>query len=169
MVGTERPDEIFGLRAEAGGVWVLGRNELWNAQGTGFDAFIGHVDGATGAATVRSLDVELGDIAFDAASLPGGEVIVVGASGYAQNPSGASITEASAAFARGLRADGTVVAVPLPTGPRHNEGRFIELLPNGRLLVGGMLDGPGTHSSDGDLTLLTARGFLTEVALPAAP
>ncbi len=169
VVGTERPDEVFGLRAVTGGVWVLGRNEVWNAQGTGFDAFIGHVDGATGAATVRSLDVDLGDIAFDAAPLPGGEVIVVGASGYAQNPSGASITEASAPFARWLRADGSVVAVPLPTGPRHNEGRFIELLPTGRLLVGGMLDGPGTHSSDGDWSLLTARGFLTEVTLPATP
>ena len=167
VVGTDRPDEVFALRAVAGGVWALGRNELWNAQGTGFDAFIGHVDGATGAATTRTLDVQLGDIAFDAAPLPTGELVVVGASGYAQNPSGASITEASTAFARWLRADGSVVAVPLPTGPRHNEGRFILSLPSGRLLVGGMLDGPGTHFADGNTSLLMAKGFLTEVSLPA--
>ncbi len=169
VVGTERPDEIFALRAVPGGVWALGRNELWNAQGTGFDALVGFVDGASGAATVRSLDVNLGDIAFDAVPLPDGELIVVGASGYAQNPSGASITEASTSFARWLRADGSVVTVPVPTGPRHNEARFIEGLANGHLLVSGMLDGPGTHSADGNLSLLTARGFLTEVTLPAAP
>jgi hypothetical protein len=167
VVGTERPDEIFGLRAVAGGVWALGRNELYNTQGTGFDAFVGHVDGATGAATTRSIDVDRGDIAFDAAPLPGGELIVVGASGYAQNPMGASITEPSTAFARWLRADGSVVAVPMPTGPRHNEGRFILPLASGRLLVGGMLDGPGTHSADGNLSLLTAKGFLSEISLPA--
>lgn len=167
VVGTDRPDEIFALRAEAGGVWALGRNEVWNAQGTGFDAFIGHVDGATGAATARSLDVDLSDIAFDLAPLPGGEVVVVGASGYVQNPNGASISGTSAAFARWLRADGSVIAVPLPQGPRHNEARFIEARPSGRLLVGGMLDGPGTHTADGDWSLLTAKGFLTEVSLPA--
>lgn len=167
VVGTDRPDEIFALRAGPGGVWALGRNEVWNAQGTGFDAFIGYVDGATGATSARSLDVDLGDIAFDLAPLTGGEAVVVGASGYAQNPSGASITEGSAAFARWLRADGSVVSVPLPTGPRHNEARFIQPLASGRLLVGGMLDGPGTHSADGDWSLLTAKGFLTEVSLPA--
>jgi hypothetical protein len=167
VVGTDRPDEIFALRAVPGGVWALGRNELWNAQGTGFDAFIGYVDGATGAATARSLDVDLGDIAFDLAPLAGGEAVVVGASGYTQNPSGASITEGSATFARWLRADGGVIPIPLPTGPRHNEGRFIQPLASGRLLVGGMLDGPGTHSADGDWSLLTAKGFLTEVSLPA--
>jgi hypothetical protein len=66
-----------------------------------------------------------------------------------------------------VRSDGTVVTVPLPSGPRHNEAHFIQLLPSGRLLVGGMLDGPGTHSADGDVSLLTANGFLTEVTLPA--
>jgi len=76
--------------------------------------------------------------------------MVVDATGDAQNPSGASITAASAPFARWLRADGSVVAMPLPTGPRHNEARFIEGTSHGRLLVGGMLDGPGTHSADGD-------------------
>lgn len=168
VVGTDRPDEMFALRAAPGAVWVLGRNELWNDQGTGFDAFIGHVDGATGAATARALDVNLSDISFDLAPLPGGDVVVVGASGYSQNPHGASISEGSAAFARRMSSDGSAVAVPLPSGPRHNEARFIVPLPSGRLLVGGMLDGPGTHSADGNVSVLTAKGFVTEVTLPGA-
>jgi hypothetical protein len=167
VVGTDRPDGIFALRAAPGAVWALGRNELWNAQGTGFDAFLARIDGATGEVTTRSLDIQLGDIAFDLGPLPGGEAVVVGASGYVQNPSGASISEPSAPFVRWLRADGSVVEVPVPTGPRHNEARFVEVLPSGRLLVGGMFDGPGTHSADGDVTLLRAAGFLTEISLPA--
>jgi len=59
------------LRAVPGGVWALGRDELWNAQGTGFDTFVGHVYGATGAVTVRSLNIDPGEIAFDAAPVPG--------------------------------------------------------------------------------------------------
>jgi hypothetical protein len=167
VVGTDRPDEIFGLRAVAGAAWVLGRNEVWNAQGTGFDALVARVDAETGDVLARSLDVELGDIAFDLApvSWPGGGVVVVGASGYNQNPSGASISEPSAPFARWLH-EGLVTPVPLPSAPRHNEARVIVPLPDGRLVVGGMLDGPGTHSADGNPSLLRADGFLRELAAP---
>jgi hypothetical protein len=169
VVGTERPDEIFGLRAVEGAAWVLGRNELWNDQGTGFDALVARVDAVTGDVLVRALDVQLGDIAFDLARAPwpGGGVVVAGASGYAQNPNGASITEASAPFALWLR-QGDVTPLPLPSGPRHNEALTLLPLPDGRLLVGGMVDGPGTHSADGDPSLLRADGFLRELAVPSA-
>ncbi|AKU96104.1 hypothetical protein AKJ09_02768 [Labilithrix luteola] len=66
---------------------------------------------------------------------------------------------------RWLRADGTDVTVPLPDGPRHSEARGVVNLPDGRFLVTGMLDGPGTHSADGDPSLLRANGFLVERVL----
>lgn len=165
VVSTELPDEISALRADASGAWVLGRNELWNDAGTGHDALVARVDGASGAASVRAFDVAQGDIAFDLAPAPDGGVLVVGASGYVQNPSGASISEASYAFARWLRADGSTRDLPVPQGPRHNEARWIGVH-GGALLIAGMHDGPGTHSADADPTLLFARGFLSSVALP---
>lgn len=56
----------------------------------------------------------------------------------------------------------------VPVAPRHNEGRFVRWAGD-RLLVGGMLDGPGTHSADGDPSLLRARGFLRQVVVPGRP
>ena len=126
VVGTERPDEIFALRAVPGGVWALGGTSSGTPRGPASTRSSATSTGRPARRPPAALDVDLGDIAFDLAPLPGGEVVVVGASGYAQNPSGASISEASATFARWLRADGSVVALPLPTGPRHNEARFID-------------------------------------------
>lgn len=164
VITTDKPDEIYGLAADQDGVWVLGRNELWSSSGNGHDALVARVTSG-GKVTVRELHVAEGDIAFDAAPAADGGVIVVGASGYFQNPSGASISEASSIFARWLRADGSAVDLVVPVGPRHNEGRFVRWVGD-RLLVGGMLDGPGTHSADSDRSLLRARGFLSQVALP---
>ena len=157
VVGTEHDDQLYGLRGGATGAWTLGRTEIWNEQGTGFDALVGKVDGS-GNVTVHRFDVDRGDIAFDAIE-KAGDLLVVGASGYAQNPKGASITEESSTFARWLhRGD----RIALPNGPRHSEARFVSLR-GGGFLVGGMLDGPGTHSADGDVTLLRAAGFVTFV------
>jgi len=167
VISTDKPDEIYGLRADADGAWVLGRNEVWSSSGNGHDALVARVD-ERGKVTVRDFHVAEGDIAFDAAPAADGGVIVVGASGYFQNPSGASISEASSVFARWLRADGSAVDLSVPVGPRHNEGRFVRRVGD-RLLVGGMLDGPGTHSADSARSLLRARGFLAHVALPKRP
>lgn len=164
VVTTEGPDEIYGLRATDEHVLVLGRTETWRADGSGHDALIARI-GHEGAVKTKVFDVSLGDLAFDAAPAPDGGYLVVGVSGYVQNPSGASVSEASQVFARWLRADGTTLDLPVPTGPRHNEARFARLEGH-RLLLGGMLDGPGTHTADGDPSRLFARGFLVQIALP---
>lgn len=165
VVGTPEDDQLYGLRAGDSGAIAVGRSEIWNAQGTGFEAFAAHVD-ALGHVTVDRFDVDRGDIAFDAMRTSSGEVVVVGASGYSQNPHGASISEESHPFARARNGDATSVTIPLPDGPRHGEARFVLPLEDGRLLVGGMLDGPGTHSADGDEAHLHARGFVAFVPSP---
>lgn len=162
VVGTPDDDQLYGLRALGDDVVALGRSERWNDAGTGFDALVGRVD-ARGAVAVQRFDVDRGDVAFDATPAPDGGLVVVGASGYAQNPHGASITEASDAFARWLRADGSVVALTVPRGPRHNEARTIVRVADGRIAIGGMRDGPGTHSADDDPSALRARGFATSI------
>jgi hypothetical protein len=164
VVGGPRPDEIHGLRAVRGAAYALGRNEEWNAQGTGFDALLARIDAVTGAVELRELHVDRGDIAFDVAPTDDGGLILVGARGYSQNPHGASVSEESHAFARWLAGDGRIVDAAVPDGPRHNEARFITRLDASRFLIGGMLDGPGTHSADADPSQLRAAGFLTEIS-----
>lgn len=170
VVSTPDDEQLYGLRAIGTSVYALGRTEHWNAQGTGFDALVAKID-ARGEVTVRSFDVDAGDIAFDVAPAANGALIVVGASGYAQNPNGASISEASRAFAVRLDPNGTITRLVVPHGPRHNEARVVVGGPAwGRgspapLVIGGMLDGPDTHSADGDASLLRADGFLVAHAL----
>lgn len=157
VVGTPDDEQLYGLHADGDGVIAVGRTERWNAEGTGFDAFHARID-ASGAVTIATFDVDRGDIAFDARRAPSGDLVVVGASGYVQNPHGASISEESHTFVRTIAPDGTVTAVPVPDGPRHSEVRFA-LPVAGGFVFGGMLDGPGTHSADGDSALLRARPF----------
>lgn len=165
VVSTPNDDQLYGLRAIGDDVYALGRTEHWNQQGTGFEALVARVD-PQGLVTVREVAVDRGDIAFDVAPAPAGGLIVVGASGYAQNPSGASITEESAAFARWLHPDMGETSLTLRAGPRHNEARFVLPMGDGRFWLGGMRDGPGTHSADGDASLLRASGFVAAVQPP---
>ena len=146
VIGTPEDDQVYALRAGKNGAYAVGRTEHWNEQGTGFDAFVAHVDGA-GKPTVRSFDVS------------DGSLVVVGTSGYSQNPHGASISEEGQSFARVLRPDGATATIDVPSGPRHNEARFAVAEPDGALVLGGMSDGPGTHSADGDPALLRASGW----------
>lgn len=162
VVGTPELDEIFGFRVFDDDAYVVGRKEYPDEQGYGWDALVGRVDGATGEVSVREFDVDRGDVLFDVAKAEDGGLVVVGASGYWQNPHGASISEECHTFMRWLGPDGRDVTLPLPDGPRHSEARGIVSLPDGRFLVTGMVDGPGTHSADADPSLLRANGFLVE-------
>jgi hypothetical protein len=52
-------------------------------------------------------------------------------------------------------------------GARHNQLTTIAFL-NGHSLLGGMINGPGTHSGDTQRELIVADGFLREASnLPA--
>jgi len=165
VVGTAEDDQLFGLRGGQDSALVIGRKEYWNEHGTGFDALVARLSGKTGALEVRELDVERSDLAFDAVELTDGSWLVTGASGWQQNPSGASVSEESQAFLSRVSESGALSPILLPSGPRHNEGRTLLPLGLGRWLVGGMTDGPGTHSGDADASLVRAAGFLHELRL----
>ncbi len=167
-VGTAEEDQLYGFRATEDGVLLVGRSEIPDETGTGFEALVARVDGK-GVASVQRFDVARGDVAFDAVPVAGG-VLVVGASAYVQNPHGASISEEATSFAGVLASSATSLhaeLASLPASPRQSQVRFAVPLADGRVLVGGMLDGPGTHSADLDPALLRARGFVTVRALPS--
>lgn len=164
VVATPEADELYGLRAGKNSAYVAGRKEYWNEAGTGFDALAAEVEGTSGAVHVFELDVDRSDIAFDVAALSDSELLIVGASGYSQNPHGASVSEESQAFASVLSKAGGSRALLVPNRARHNEVRSLARGPNGRWIAAGMLNGPGTHSGDADTALVTADGFLSELA-----
>jgi len=167
VIDTHDLAELHGVRATPRGFMLVGRvlSEV-RSDGSGWNAFTALVgrDGDQGQYSV--VDVDRGDVLFDIAALSSGRYIALGTTGYTQNPSGASISEAAQPLLVLLNADGSLAQnLGYTEGARHNQLTTITPL-NGRWLLGGMINGPGTHSGDADHALIVADGFLREPNLP---
>ena len=164
-IDTHDRAELHGLRATPRGFILVGRvlSEV-RSDGTGWNAFTAFIgrDGAPGPYSV--VDVDRGDVLFDVAALPSGRYLALGTTGYVQNPSGESISEAAQPLLALLNSDGSLVQnLGYVGGARHNQLATITPL-NGRWLLGGMINGPGTHSGDAQRELIVADGFLREAS-----
>lgn len=167
-VDTGGISEVHGVRVAGGRVAVIGRVRTARlADGSGWDGSVSSVDAASGADPRHAaVDVAQGDALFDLAPLPGGGWLAVGSAGYTQNPAGTSITPAAFPLAVVLRPDGQLAQrIPLPAGLRHNELRSIVAWQS-RWMIGGLTNGPATHTADSDLSLLTADGREFSMTLP---
>ncbi len=168
-IDTRDRAELHGVRATPRGFVLVGRvlSEV-RSDGTGWNAFTAFVerDGTPGPYSV--VDIDRGDVLFDVAALPSGRYLALGTTGYVQNPDGASISEAAQPLLVLLNTDGSLAQnLGYIGGARHNQLTTIASL-NGRWLLGGMINGPGTHSGDAHRELIVADGFLREGSnLPA--
>lgn len=164
--GVDEGGELHALRMDGSEIALVGRVFTEKrADGTGWDAYAARIDRTTGAlVSYRVLDVDKGDILFDIAPAGQGVFIVGGATGYVENPGGASVLEPAAPLLGVLDAAGTLTRVTVAPAPRINEVRTL-VQRGDRWLAGGMVNGPGTHSADANPGLLTADGFLREVRI----
>ena len=163
VINTHDRAELHGLRATPGGFTLLGRvlSEV-RSDGSGWNAFVALVgrDGSRGPYHV--IDVDRGDVLFDVAALPSGQYLALGTTGYLQNPSGESISEVAQPLLVLLNSDGSLAKhLGYAGGARHNQLTTVSSL-NGHWLLGGMINGPGTHSGDADHKLIAADGFLRQ-------
>jgi hypothetical protein len=166
-IDTGRVAEVHGLRLNADDIAIVGR--VFSEQrgdGGGWNAYAARVARSSGALTsYRLVDVDLGEILFDIAPLPGGRFLAAGAAGWTQNPTGGSVSEQAKPLLAVLESDGTVrQLIDLPAGPRQNQLRSLATRGND-WLIGGMVNGPGTHSGDGNPAALTSDGFVREMGL----
>jgi hypothetical protein len=162
-IDTHDRAELHGLRAVPRGFMLMGRvlSEV-RSDGTGWNAFTAFVgnDGTPGPYSV--VDVDRGDVVFDVAALASGRYLALGTTGYVQNPAGESISEAAQPLLALLNSDGSLAQnLGYTSGPRHNQLTTVARL-NGHWLLGGMTNGPGTHSGDSQRDLIVADGFLRE-------
>jgi hypothetical protein len=162
-IDTHQLAELHGLRATPRGFALVGR--VFSAKrtdGTGWDAFAASVARDGSLDTYHVVDVDRGDVLFDIAELSNGQYLALGTTGYVQNPEGASISESALPLLVLLGSDGSVVQqLSFPAGPRQNQLTTLARF-GGNWLLGGMVNGPGTHSADADRSLLIADGFLRE-------
>lgn len=167
VVNTLQRSEVHALRWAGDQLLVAGRVRSTNpADGSGWDAYLARLPAGGGAGgSVQVLDFDRGDVILDLAPTPDGRLLLAGATGYTQNPSGGSISEAAQPLlALVPAAGGSPTRMAAPAGPRHNQVR--SLAPwQGRWLVSGFENGPGTHSADADASRLTADGQLRDRSL----
>lgn len=158
---TTELSEIHAVRWSGDTILVAGRVRTTNpADGSGWDGFVASLASDNTVARLQVLDFDRGDAVLDVAVLSDGRIAVAGAAGYTQNPTGASVSEDSQPLLAILSSLGSPPQrVSLTAGPRQNQVRTAALW-QGHLVIGGMVDGPGTHSGDGDPSLLTCDGSL---------
>jgi len=169
LIDTTQSSELHGLRLNGNDIALVGRVFSQRLDdGTGWNAYAAHVDAASGALLRYGVvDVDRGEVLFDIAPLADGRDLVAGTAGYTQNPSGASISEQAAPLLAVLELDGTLrQRIDVAAGARQDQLRSIGAR-GGTWLVGGLVNGPGTHSGDADPALITADGFVRELAIVA--
>ncbi|KQW51423.1 MULTISPECIES: hypothetical protein [unclassified Roseateles] len=166
LIDTRQRSELHALRWVGDQVAVAGRVRTLQTP-EGWDGFLALVPaGATAASAYRVLHADAGDVVFDVALRSDGRLLVAGSTGYTQNPAGASISEDAKPLLGLLSADGQwQQRITLVAGPRHNQLRALASRADGSWLLGGMDNGPGTHSADANTALLTADGYLREQRL----
>lgn len=167
VVNTLQRSEVHALRWAGDQLLVAGRVRTTNPpDGFGWDAYLARLPAGGGAGgSVQVLDFGRGDVILDIAPTADGRLLLAGATGYAQNPAGGSISEdAQPLLALVPAAGGNATRLSAHAGPRHNQVR--SLAPwQGRWLIGGFENGPGTHSADADPSKLTADGHLRDRTL----
>jgi len=165
VIDTGQSSELHGLRATARGFVLEGRvRTAVLPDGSGWDAWITAIASDGRVDAYRVVDVDRGDIFFDAVRLDDGRFVALGTTGYVQNPSGTSISEDTQPLLVLLGTDGTLLQrISLADGPRQDQVRTIVSL-DARWLIGGMRNGPGTHSGDGQPQLIAADGYLVETS-----
>jgi len=132
----------------------------------GWDAWFARVGRQGGALMAyRLVDIDRGDVLFDIAPLPQGGFLAAGATGYTQNANGASISESAMPLLATLNADGTLrQRLSIAAGPRQNQIRSLAMR-NNTWVTAGLVNGPGTHSGDGDPALIVADGVVREIVV----
>ncbi|UGQ47737.1 hypothetical protein [Massilia endophytica] len=154
--------EIHTVRWLGDTIAVAGRQMTSRpANGAGWDAFVSLLKPGKAPAT-QVIDVDRCDIIFDLMPLADGRILASGTTGYVQNPGGASISEESQPLLAVLDAQGALQQrLGFTAGPRQNQVRSLAAL-NGGWLAGGLVNGPGTHSGDGNPAAIFADGYLRE-------
>ncbi|TDP64105.1 hypothetical protein DES47_104393 [Roseateles toxinivorans] len=164
VIDTAHFSELHGLRWIGAQIALVGRVRT-RAESTGWDGFVGLVSqGRQTPDSYRLIDIDRSDLLLDVARLPDGRLLFAGSTGYTQNPSGRSVSEEAAPLLAVSAADGSGARrLALTAGARHNQAWTLAQW-GGKWWVGGMEDGPGTHTDDADPSRLRSKGFVRALA-----
>jgi hypothetical protein len=145
-----RARRLLNMRVASDRVLLVGRIRTGDQPGS-WDGWILSSQAATGEVQYeRIVDVQDGDMFWDAVALGGGRILAVGSSDYTQNPTGLSVSDSRDALALVLDPLGHVEKrVVLPAGPagRGNEAISVTIDDRDEVAIAGVQNAPGTHAA----------------------
>ena len=151
LMGTPgRSKRLLNMRVADDSVLLLGRVKTGDQPGS-WDGWILSSQAATGQVRYeRNVDVQNGDMFWDAAALDGGRLLAVGSTNYTQNPSGLSVSDTRDSLALVLdSSDNVEKRIALPAGPsgRGNEAMSVTAGDGVQVAISGVQNAPGTHAA----------------------
>jgi hypothetical protein len=145
-----RYKRLLNMRVSDDGIYMVGRIKT-GMEANSWDAWILTLNPENGVIKYEStIDIADGDMLWDVSPLPGGDALAVGTTGYTQNPSGLSVSDARSAAAFLLDYQGKVLKqISLPQGPpeRGSEAMSVNLIGHGNAVFSGVHNAPGTHAT----------------------
>lgn len=161
VAGSVDPDECYGIKANSSSFYLYGRTgKPTSTVGYQWDAYVSKYSSDTGSPVfVQSIDIDNSEIIYDIAETNTGDLIMVGSTGWSQNPLGYSVSGTARKLVAIIDNSGNFVEeIDVASGLRHNQARSI-IYNNDRIWIGGWENGPGTHTGDNDPSLVFADAF----------
>lgn len=161
VAGSVNPDECYGIKVNSSSFYLYGRTgKPTSTVGYQWDAYLSKYNSDTGSPVfVRNFDIDKSEIIFDVAETNNGDIIMVGSTGWSQNPLGYSVSETARKLVAIVDNSGNFIEeFEVDSGLRHNQVRSI-IYSNDRIWIGGWENGPGTHTGDNDNSLVFANAF----------
>jgi hypothetical protein len=148
LEGHGNNKRLINLRVGEGSVYFIGRVKT-GSEPDSWDSWLLTANAPTGNFKYESqIDIDAGDMFWDAHPLPDGGAFAAGTKAYIQNPGGLSVSDARQATAVIIDAQGNMTKeIELPQGPpeRGSEAMFVRLI-GANVLVAGVHNAPGTHA-----------------------
>lgn len=167
VAGSIDPDECYGIKADNSSFYLYGRTgKPTNTIGYQWDAYVAKYNSDIGSPVfVRSFDIDKSEIIYDLAETNTGDLIIVGATGWTQNPLGYSVSGTARKLVAIIDESGNFKEeIGIESGARHNQVRSI-VYSNNRIWLGGWENGPGTHTGDSDHSQVFADAFWKSLKL----
>lgn len=151
LFGGPGVDHPSAMTARAGSALVVGSARLTKLdlpnRTMEWDVFAlrGRIDGETSLDSYRTFDLARDDFAWGMVEAPDGTLYLAGRTDYVQVDTNSEVENGKGLLLQ-ISADlSTTAAITLP-GPRDVQLRALRLLPDGRIVLAGMRDGPLTHT-----------------------
>jgi hypothetical protein len=157
-----RDKRLLNMRLAGDSVILVGRIRTGTSPG-GWDAWILSSRAVSGDLNFeRTIDVQDGDMFWDATGVGDGRLVAVGSTNYTQNPTGLSVSDARDSLALLLDSQGNVQnRIALPAGPagRGNEAMSVFVRGSNEIAISGVENAPGTHAEVFSDAFLIRRGL----------